>query len=399
MAQPTILCIASYFKGNAFMRMCKRLGARVVLVAKDDLQDERWARESIDEIFFMPDLTKRPDIVHAVSYLARDRAIDRIVPLDDYDVETAAALREHLRTPGMGDTTARYFRDKLAMRVQARDSGIAVPTFVHVLNYDSLRAFMSSVTPPWVLKPRSEAGSVGIKKVHNSEEVWRALDVLGDRQSYYVLEQFVPGDVYHVDSIVSERQVLFNIAHRYGKPPMQVFQGGGIFTTQTQPYEDEETLALFALNRQVIESLGMVRGVTHAEYIRAEADGRFYFLESAARVGGANIDELVAAATGINLWEEWAKIELAHLRREPYKLKRYHQEYAGLILCLARQEWPDLSAYNDAEIVWRLAHKEHHAGLIVASPTHQRVTVLLQQYEQRFAQDFLAVLPASDKPG
>ncbi len=399
MAQPTILCIASYFKGNAFMRMCKRLGARVVLVAKDDLQDERWARESIDEIFFMPDLTKRPDIVHAVSYLARDRAIDRIVPLDDYDVETAAALREHLRTPGMGDTTARYFRDKLAMRVQARDSGIAVPTFVHVLNYDSLRAFMSSVTPPWVLKPRSEAGSVGIKKVHNSEEVWRALDVLGDRQSYYVLEQFVPGDVYHVDSIVSERQILFNIAHRYGKPPMQVFQGGGIFTTQTQPYEDEETLALFALNRQVIESLGMVRGVTHAEYIRAEADGKFYFLESAARVGGANIDELVAAATGINLWEEWAKIELAHLRREPYELKRYHQEYAGLILCLARQEWPDLSAYNDAEIVWRLAHKEHHAGLIVASPTHQRVTVLLQQYEQRFAQDFLAVLPASDKPG
>ncbi|MBI1296163.1 ATP-grasp domain-containing protein [bacterium] len=398
MDQPTILCLASYFKGNAFMRMCKQLGARVVLVAKDELQEERWVRESIDEIFFMPDLTKRPDIVHAVSYLARDRAIDRIVPLDDYDVETAAALREHLRTPGMGDTTARYFRDKLAMRVQARDSGIAVPDFVHVLNYDRLRAFMSSVTPPWVLKPRSEAGSVGITKVHNSEEVWRALDVLGDRQSYYVLEQFVPGPVYHVDSIVSERQVLFNIAHRYGKPPMQVFQGGGIFTTQTQPHEDEETVALFALNRQVIEALGMVRGVTHAEFIRAEADGKFYFLEAAARVGGANIDELVAAATGINLWEEWAKIELAHLRRESYELKDYRQEYAGLILCLARQEWPDLSAYNDPEIVWRLAHKEHHAGLIVASSAHERVTSLLQQYEQRFAEEFLAVLPASDKP-
>ncbi|MEZ4638271.1 MAG: ATP-grasp domain-containing protein [Caldilineaceae bacterium] len=286
MDQPTVLCLASYFKGNAFMRMCKRLGARVILVAKDNLQDERWARESIDEIFFMPDLTKRPDIVYAVSYLARDRAVDRIVPLDDYDVETAAALREHLRTPGMGDTTARYFRDKLAMRVQARDSGIAVPEFVHVLNYDRLRAFMASVTPPWVLKPRSEAGSVGIKKVHNSEEVWRALDMLGDRQSFYVLEQFVPGDVYHVDSIISERQVLFNIAHRYGKPPMQVFQGGGIFTTRTQPYDDLETQAIFALNRQVIESLGMVRGVTHAEFIRAEADGRFYFLEAAARRWG-----------------------------------------------------------------------------------------------------------------
>ena len=59
-------------------------------------------------------------------FLARTRLIDRIVPLDDYDVETAAALREHLRVPGMGDTTARYFRDKLAMRVQARDRGLQV---------------------------------------------------------------------------------------------------------------------------------------------------------------------------------------------------------------------------------------------------------------------------------
>jgi biotin carboxylase len=395
--KPTILCLGSYFKGNAFIRMCKSLGANVLLVAKEDVKDEPWARESIDEIFLMSDLTIRPDIFHAVSYLARDRQIDRIVPLDDYDVETAAALREHLRIPGMGDTTARYFRDKLAMRVQARDSNIPVPDFVHVLNYDRLREFMERTPPPWVFKPRSEAGSVGIKKVYNSEELWRTLDTLGDRQSYYLLEKFLPGAVYHVDTIISERQILFNIAHRYGKPPMQVFQGGGAFTTQTLPYEDHETLALFALNRQVIEAMGMVRGITHAEFIQSEEDGRFYFLEAAARVGGANIDELVAAATGINLWEEWAKIELAHLRREPYELKRYRQEYAGLILCLARQEWPDLSGYSDPEIVWRLHQKEHHAGLIVASHSHDRVRDLLQQYERRFAEDFLAVLPASDK--
>jgi biotin carboxylase len=395
--KPTILCLGSYFKGNAFIRMCKSLGANVILVAKEDVKDELWARESIDEIFLMSDLTIRPDIFHAVSYLARDRQIDRIVPLDDYDVETAAALREHLRTPGMGDTTARYFRDKLAMRVQARDSNIPVPDFVHVLNYDRLREFMERTPPPWVFKPRSEAGSVGIKKVYNSEELWRTLDTLGDRQSSYLLEKFLPGAVYHVDTIISERQILFNIAHRYGKPPMQVFQGGGAFTTQTLPYEDHETLALFALNRQVIEAMGMVRGITHAEFIQSEEDGRFYFLEAAARVGGANIDELVAAATGINLWEEWAKIELAHLRRETYELKPYRQEYAGLILCLARQEWPDLSGYTDPEIVWRLHQKEHHAGLIVASHSHDRIRDLLQQYERRFAEDFLAVLPASDK--
>jgi len=392
-AEPTILCIGSFFKGNAFLRECKGQGCRVILVTEEKLKDAAWARESIDEIFYMPKIV-RPDITNAISYLARTRRIDRIVPLDDYDVETAAALREHLRIPGMGDTTARYFRDKLAMRVQAQDSRIAVPPFVHVLNYDQLRDFMANVSPPWMLKPRSEAGSIGLKKVENSEEFWRSLDDMGDLQSNYVLEKYLSGPVYHVDSIISEREVVFNIAHRYGRPPMDVFHTGGIFTTHTVDHESDETQALFALNRRVLSSLNMVRGVTHAEYIRSDQDGQFYFLEAAARVGGANIDEMVAAAAGVNLWAEWARIELAHLRGESYDLPAVRQEYAGLILCLARQNRPDLSGYSDEEIVWRL-QKENHAGLIVASPYLERVQELLQSYARRFADDFLAVLPPS----
>ena len=393
MSEPTILCIGSFFKGNAFLRECKRQGCRVILITVEKLRDAAWAHESIDEIFYMPKIVL-PDVTKAVSYLARARRIDRIVPLDDYDVETAAALREHLRTPGMGDTTARYFRDKLAMRVLAQESNIPVPPFVHVLNYDSLRAFMADVPPPWMLKPRSQAGSIGLKKVEKSEELWRSLDELGDLQSYYVLEKYLPGPVYHVDSIVSEREVVFHIAHRYGRPPMDVFHTGGIFTTHTLAYDDAETQALFALNRQVLGVLGMVRGVTHAEFIRSEQDGHFYFLETAARVGGANIDELVAAAAGVNLWAEWARIELAHLAGEAYTLPSTRQEYAGLILCLARQARPDLSAYSDSEIVWRL-RKENHAGLIVASPALDRVQMLLRAYAERFSHDFLAVLPPS----
>ncbi|RLT45411.1 MAG: ATP-grasp domain-containing protein [Chloroflexi bacterium] len=396
MSEPTILCIGSFFKGNAFLRECKRQGCRVILITVEKLKDAAWARESIDEIFFMPKIV-RPDITNAVSYLARERRIDRIIPLDDYDVETAAALREHLRIPGMGDTTARYFRDKLAMRVLAQESGIPVPPFVHVLNYDRLRAFMTDVPPPWMFKPRSEAGSIGLKKVENSEELWRSLDELGDLQSNYVLEKYLPGPVYHVDSIISEREVVFNIAHRYGRPPMDVYHTGGIFTTHTLAYDAAETQALFALNRQVLGALGMVRGVTHAEFIRSDQDGHFYFLETAARVGGANIDEMVAAAAGVNLWAEWARIELAHLAGEAYLLPPIRHEYAGLILCLARQDHPDLSAYNDAEIVWRLQNKENHAGLIVASPQMERVQELLRAYTERFANDFLAVLPPSTK--
>jgi len=61
------------------------------------------------------------------------------------------------------------------------------------------------------------------------------------------------------------------------------------------------------------------------------------------------------------------------------------------------QEWPDLSGYQDAEIVFRL-NKKHHAGLIVASAERDRVETLIAAYAQRFAYDFLAVAPPLDKP-
>lgn len=397
MSQPiTILCLASYFKGGRFIEEVKRQGGRVFLLTKESLGDEPWPRDSIEEVFLMPDLARQPDVTYAVSYLMRHHAIDRIIPLDDYDVETAAALREHLRIPGMGDTTARYFRDKLAMRVQARDSNIAVPEFSPILNYDRLRHFMERVPPPWVLKPRSEAGSMGIKSVNSQEEVWRWLDQLGDRQSYFVLEKFVPGDVFHVDSIISERAVVFSVAHQYGRPPLEVTQGG-VFSSRTLPHQGELTDALKGVNRQVIDAMGMVRGVTHAEFIRAHADGQFYFLEIAARVGGANVDLLIEHATGLNLWTEWANIELAHSRGQDYRLPEPRAGYAGLLVCLARQEWPDLSAYSDPEIVWRL-HKKHHAGLIVTGSTSEQVTARLDDYTRRFAVDFMASMPPLDKP-
>jgi hypothetical protein len=397
----TILCLASYEKGHEFLREAKRQGCAVLLLTSESLQGKAdWPSDSIDEIFYMPDQNhewNRSDTVKAVSYLARTRVIDRIVALDDFDVELAASLREHLRIPGMGETTVRHFRDKLSMRMKAREAGINVPDFVHVLNYDALRRFMEKTPAPWVLKPRSLAGAIGIKKIHRAEELWPAIESLGDMQSHYLLEQFVPGDIFHVDCIVAEKQVVFAIASGYGRPPMEVSHGGGIFTTRILERESDDAMNLLAENRRVMSAFGMVRGVSHTEFIKARSDGRIYFLETSARVGGAHIVELVEAATGLNLWAEWAKVEVAGAAGG-YQPPPVNRDYAALLISLARQEHPDTSAYNDPEVVWRLV-QDHHAGLIVKSPSAKRVRELLSAYEPRLTEDFYAYQPPRDKPG
>jgi hypothetical protein len=170
---------------------------------------------------------------------------------------------------------------------------------------------------------------------------------------------------------------------------------GGIFTTRKIPRESADARQLDSLNRELINALGLVRGVTHAEFIKANRDGRFYFLEIAARVGGANIAECVEASTGLNLWAEWAKIEIAG-EESSYELSPHRDDYAGVIISLARQERPDTSAYDDPEIVYRL-NKLHHAGLVVASKDSERIKNLLEEYSMRFYEDFYTTQPPLDK--
>lgn len=391
----TFLCLASYFKGGAFLEAVKKLGCRTILLTTEELKHKDWPWHAIDEKFFMPDLYKQPDVTNAVSFLARERQIDRIIPLDDFDVETAASLREHLRCPGMGDTTARYFRDKLAMRVQARDAGIEVPDFVHVLNYQDVDEYTRRVPGPWVLKPRSEAGSVGIKKIHSTEQLWHEIHQMGDKQSYHLLEAYVPGDVFHVDSVVYDKKVLFGRAHRYGVPPFNIWNQGGVFSSQTLAVSDPLGMHLLDLNQHIVEAMGLVRGVTHTEFIRAHQDGKIYFLEMAARVGGANIDKLVEASSGIDLWAEWARLELAYLHRQEYHPPRPREDCAGLLVCLSKHEHPDLSIFGEPEVVWRYG-KDHHASLILASHSAERVDQLMKAYHQRLTEDILAIQPPTD---
>jgi biotin carboxylase len=323
--------------------------------------------------------------------------IDRVVALDEFDLEAAALLREHLRLPGMGQTATRYFRDKLAMRTGAQAAGVAVPEFLGVANHDDVWRFLNETKGPWLLKPRWSASAIGIKKIHEPNDVWPYLEQLGDRATDHLLERFVPGEIFHVEGISWEGEVLFASPHKYGQPPMQTMHEGGVFTTRTLDRESADARGLREIHAAMLKALGMRSGVTHSEFIKAAEDGKFYFLETAARVGGAYIAEVVEYASGVNPWVEWARLEVAAMLGEPYLLGRVREEYAGSVICLARQEEPDTAGYDAPEVVSRL-HKHHHAGLIVTSGSAERVQGLLEEYGERFLRDFCARMDVPDKP-
>lgn len=392
----TFLCLASYEKGHRFLQQAKQQGCRVFLLTSLSVQHKaKWPVESLDDIFYMPDKEHEwnlQDTLYAVSYLCRTRSIDRIIPLDDFDLEKASFLREHLRMPGLGETATRYFRDKLAMRMRAAEQGIPVPEFTATFNYERITRYLEGVPPPWLLKPRLMAGAIGIKKFHHQQEVWDRIHSLGDQQSFFVLERFVHGDIFHVDSIWFKGEMVYAVASAYGTPPLDVTQAGGIFTTRILQCGSEIDNALKWLNEKVLKAFGLTDGVSHTEFLRAHDDGSLYFIETAARVGGAHISDLIEAATGINMWAEWAKVELAAAAGMTYVPPEPRNDYGGLLVSLARQEWPDVSSFHEPELVWRL-HKRYHVGFIVKSPDYNRVGELLSVYAERVRHQYHASAP------
>lgn len=396
-----IVCIASEFKGNEFLDECQNAGWDVTLVTRKKLLDERWAWTAINDVKTVSDEAPAEEYVRAIANAAGAKAIDRIVGLDEFDVLTAAKSREHMQMVGMSSSHALRFRDKLAMRNIALEAGIPCPSYIGVFNMETVNAYLDSDPGPWVVKPRNEVSAFGIRKCETKDDVWNSLKQLDSRNTWrdhpsqFLIEKFIVGNVFHVDSVVHNGKVMASGVSQYGTPPFSVSHYGGVFTSSIVPYKSAERSKLEKLNRELLKAFKYQQGVSHAEFLQSSEDGTFYLLEVACRVGGAYISNVLEHASNFNLWREWAKLETS-TAENPYKLPKLRKDFAGVALALANQDAPDTSQYTDEEIVYRVS-KPKHVGLIFYSKKQSRLEELLTVYSERITADFLAVAPAKER--
>lgn len=396
-----IVCIASEHKGNEFLEECQNADWHVTLVTRKKLLDEPWIWTALNDVKTVENEASVEDYVRVVTNIAGSRPIDRVIGLDEFDVTTAARVREHLQLGGMSYSNAIRFRDKYAMRRIADEAGIPCPDYICPLNADEINVFLDRVQMPVIVKPRHEVSAFGIRKCESKEQVWKVLKDLDERNNWrdhpsqFLVERFIDGDVYHIDSVVNEGKVVCAGVSRYGRPPFSVTHYGGVFTTSIVDYGSKERKELEKLNAKLLKAFGYENGVTHGEFLQSRSDGKFYLLEVACRVGGAYIANVLEHACGFNLWREWAKLSIAD-KDDPYKPPKLRKEYAGVALALSKDEVPDTSGYDEPEIVYRVK-KARHVGLIFHSKSRERVLELLETYSQRISDDFLAIAPAKER--
>ena len=370
------LCIASRARGHQFLVQCAEMGLRPTLLTLESLRDHDWPREALEDLATMPAGLTEEQILNTITWMARGREFHRMIAFDEADLQVAARLREHLRVPGMGITTAGYYRDLLAMRVSARDSGFAIPAFCRVLNYDELRVFIERVPGPWLLRPRAPHGAGHDLAVESPEQLWHVLDELGDQQSYYVLEEPLAGERFTVESILSDCRVVFSVVLRHLELP------GGIRRIETVDRTSRECAELTALNGNLAPSLGMVRGLTQASFVRSGPGAPYRFDRILAGVGAEGVDQVVEAASGLNLWREWARMEMAHLHGEAYQRSDWSGHAAAALdwpAGLLAADTPELAARELASRV-QIADRE---WALWRSPRFDRVQELAAGASQK----------------
>ena len=319
------------------MRQLKRLGHTVFLVTSEKNKNEAWPFDDLEEIFFMPEKDGRKwDInllISGTAHLFRSHKIDRVIALDDYDVWKGARLREEFQIPGMGETTARHFFDKLSMRIEARDAGIPIPGFTSLFNDDTIRQFLKTSKGPWLAKPRRDAGSLNIRKIADADAFWKWSEETGDHRHEYLLEEFRPGTICHVDSLNYNDETLFTRASQYLDAPFEVAHGGGIFQSKTMSNKDALAKKLINLNSKVLA--------------------------------------------------------------KKYHLPLVDDLQAGIIVTLSKYEKPDYDKFTDPEIWWKL-HKKYHIGFIFQHKTEKKIDELLGQYAKVIKEEYATVVPLKE---
>ena len=306
-----MLCIATYRKGDEFLRECRRQGCRVLLLTEEKLRDADWPRDAIDAFYYVRRDMPRADIRKGAAYLARTERLDRIVALDDFDVEMAAMLREYLHVPGMGETTARAFRDKLAMRARARAAGIPCPEFVHVLNHDAIHEWTSARAAA----VGAEAALAGGGDRHQEDRTPPTSCGRRSTRSATRRPNTCSSSSCPATSTTSTR--WSSIAASSSPRPAATARRRWRSRTKAASSSRARCRTRIRDGAAAGDERARARdrsGCGAASRTRSSSaahDGDWYFLETSARVGGAYIVDVVEAATGVNLWREWARIEIA----------------------------------------------------------------------------------------
>ncbi|MCF7551754.1 acetyl-CoA carboxylase biotin carboxylase subunit family protein [Pseudonocardia sp. WMMC193] len=253
----------------------------------------------------VPDYAEGPGVPQAIDAACRGGEVSTLVHVTEDDVLRAAAARDRYDLPGPRHADVLPWRDKLRMKERVAAAGLPTPAFA---GPDAdLAAFAAAHGFPLVVKPRFGFSSHGVAVVRDAAAL--AAEVARRDPADVLVEEFVPGEVHHVDGFARAGETLHVLPSRYLNGCL-AFQDGEPLGSVQLDAGDELVPRLAALTRAVVAALPPLDFCPYHLEVFRRPDGELVFCEIACRLGGAHIMESFTRTTGVNPARLWIRDQL-----------------------------------------------------------------------------------------
>ncbi|HUC24738.1 MAG TPA: ATP-grasp domain-containing protein [Streptosporangiaceae bacterium] len=223
-----------------------------------------------------------------------------VVSTTQMKLELAARVRECLGLPGNPSSVERTVGDKMLARAALRDASLTGVRHWRA-TVAELPDILRGIPLPVVIKPRTLAGSNGVRLVSQPGDLPDALSQYTEPSAEILLEQYLPGTEISVEGLVRDGQLtIFSLTDKVNTGPPYFQEIGHIMPSSETLMRAGEARRYL---QRIVAELGIVTAPVHAE-LKLQDSG-LDLIEIHTRFGGGNIVRLLAEAAGIDPFGEY----------------------------------------------------------------------------------------------
>lgn len=242
----------------------------------------------------------------AVLNIAQEKKIDGIMSFGvDPGVVSASYVQNKMNLPSFGQfESIEILQNKDKFRSFLSENGFNVPKAKSFSSKEEALIGISCMEYPIIVKPTDSAGSKGVTKVENKEQLSKAIDsaFLHSFSKKIIIEEFIEKvgcssdtDCFSIDgklAFVSYNSQYFDDKAANPYTPA-AYSWPSTFTEEQEKYLTSEIQRLITL-------LGLKTVVYNVE-TRISTNGKPYIMELTPRGGGNRLCEMLHYATGVDM--------------------------------------------------------------------------------------------------
>lgn len=340
-------------------------------------------KTALTEYYKVDSMEDYDQMYRAVAFLCyKHGSMDGLESNNEYWLEQDARLRTDFNIPGMKTADMEHVKYKSKMKPYYAKAGIPTARYHLVTDLTESLAFVEKVGYPVIVKPDNGVGATTTYELKSEDEL-RAFHEEDFHGVQFIMEEFVPGEIYSYDAIMNSKgEPIFETGNH---TPISIMDSVNNHDDSVFYIEKHIADDVRAAGRAAVKSFGVKSRFVHFEFFRLTEDhdylgkkGKIIGLEVNYRPSGGFTPDMINYACSTDVYKDWADmVAFDRLTKEEYpdkyycvsagcrKEKHYLHSYEEVIAAykddiMMTTELPEVlaSAMGDRLYLARFAEKE-----------------------------------------